>query len=152
MMFQDTGRNHKPTPRRASAIAAFLILALAGCRTKDARPVEDLGGGRDVSRFVLTSIKGTRDGDRLAVRAVFGAAAGERIQADLHFTVGVPTSLKSGTWTGLGSGGGVKERSVTFLGGQSGPPSIGGRFDFLAPDGSPRYRVTIPLQELKDKL
>jgi hypothetical protein len=129
-----------------------MILALAGCRTKDARPVENLGGGRDVSNFVLTSIKGTRDGDRLAVRALFGGAAGERIQVDLRFTVGVPTSLKSGTWTGLGSGGGVKERSVTFLGGQSGPPSIAGRFDLLAPDGSPRYRVTIPMRELRDKL
>lgn len=139
-------------PRRAPAIAALIILLLAGCRTKDARPVEDLDGGRDVSRFVLTSIKGTRDGDRLAVQAVFGGAAGERIQVDLRFTVGVPTSLKSGTWTGLGSGGGVKERSVTFLGGQSGPPSIGGRFDLLTPDGNPLYRVTIPLRELRDKL
>lgn len=71
---------------------------------------------------------------------------------DLQFTVGVPTSLKSGTWTGLGSGGIVKERSVTFLGGQSGPPSIGGRFDLIAPDGRAQYRVNIPLQELKNKL
>ncbi len=133
-------------------IAALILLALAACRTKEYKPVEDLAGGRDVSSFALTSLKGTRDGDRLEVRAVFASAAGERILLDLRFTVGIPTSLKSGTWTGNGSAGAVKERSVTFLGGQSGPPSIGGRFDLVAPDGSPKYRVTIPLQELKDKL
>src|ERR1035437_9005825 len=121
-------------PRRVSAMAAIL-LALAGCRGRDAKPVEDIGGGRDVSRFVLASIKGTRDGDRLDVRAVFGGAAGESITMDLRFTVGIPTSLKSGSWTGLGGSGVVKERSTTFLGGQSGPPSIGGRFDLVTPDG-----------------
>jgi hypothetical protein len=133
-------------------IAALILLALAGCRTKEVKPVEDLSGRRDVSRLVLTSLSGTRDGDRLGVRAVFTGGVGERIQVDLRFTVGVPTTLKSGTWTGFGDSGSVKERSVTFLGGQSGPPSIGGRFDLLAPDGSARYRVAIPLQELKNKL
>lgn len=139
-------------PRRTLTIAAVILLALAACRTKELKPVEDIGGGRNVSSFALTSIKGTRDGDRLGVRAVYGGPAGEQIQLDLQFTVGIPTSLKLGTWTGFGSGGAVKERSVTFLGGQSGPPSIGGRFDLVAPDGSPRYRVTIPMRELKDKL
>ena len=139
-------------PRRVPTIAALILLTLAGCRERVARPVEDLSGGRDLSRFVLTSIRGTRDGDRLDVRAVFGGVAAESISLELRFTIGVPTSLKSGTWTGLGAGGAVRERSVTFLGGQSGPPSIGGSFDLVAPDGSPRYRVNIPLQELKHKL
>jgi hypothetical protein len=133
-------------------MAAMILLALAGCRGREAKPVEDLSGAADVSRFVLSSIRGTRDGDRLDVRAVFGGDAGGLIRVDLRFTIGVPTSLRSGTWTGLASGGDVRERSVTFLGGQSGPPSIGGRFDLVAPDGSARYRVTIPLQELKNKL
>ena len=133
-------------------MAAVLLVALAGCRTPEAKPGEDIGGGRDVSRFVLTSIRGTRDGDRLNVVSVFGGAAGEQISVALQFTIGIPTSLKSGTWTGLGAGGVVKERSVTFLGGQSGPPSIGGRFDLVAPDGRARYRVNIPVQELKNKL
>ncbi len=133
-------------------IAALILLALTGCRSKEFKPVEDLAGGRDVSSFALTSLKGTRDGDKLDVQAEFGGEMGQRIRISLRFTVGIPTSLKSGTWTGLGNSGAVKERSVTFLGGQSGPPSIGGRFDLIAPDGGPQYRVTIPLQELKDKL
>ena len=40
-------------------------------------------------------------------------------------------------------------RSVTFLGGQSGPPSIGGIFDLVGPSGAALYRVNIPVTELK---
>ena len=39
-----------------------------------------------------------------------------------------------------------------FLGGQDGPPSIGGSFDLLDPAGVGKYRVTIPTTELKVKL
>ena len=132
-------------------LAGAVVLLLAGCHTRIERPVEDLRGNGDVSRFALTSLKGTRDGDRLHVGAVFGDGSGGRIEVDLRFTVGVPTSLKSGTWAGPGGGGTVKARSVTFLGGQSGPPSIGGRFDLIAADGLARYRIDIPLKELKNK-
>jgi len=137
---------------RLAVLAALLLLPLSGCRNERVRPVEDLTGQRDVSRFVLSSIRGTRDGDRLNVQAVFSGNSGEALRLNLQFTVGVPTTLKSGTWTGPGSGGAVRERSVTFLGGQSGPPSIGGRFDLLTGGGAARFRVTIPLQELKEKL
>ena len=39
-----------------------------------------------------------------------------------------------------------------FLGGQDGPPSIGGRFDLLDPKGAATYRITIPTTELREKL
>jgi hypothetical protein len=138
--------------RRVAALAAMSVLVLAGCRGRDTHPVQNLGGGQDVSRFVLTSVRGTRDGDRLDVRAVFGDGGGASIRVDLHFIIGVPTRLESGAWAGLGGAGGVREQSVTFLGGQSGPPSVGGRFELIGPDSGGRYRVTIPLQELKNKL
>jgi hypothetical protein len=70
----------------------------------------------------------------------------------LHFTVSPPTHLASGTWSGLGGEGSVRERSVTFLGGQSGPPSLGGQFDLIGSDNTLQYRVAIPLQPLKDRL
>lgn len=133
------------------AAGALCLLLLGGCGAKQADPVEDLGGGHDVSRFTLTSIKGTRDGDRLDVRAVYSAGP-EELKIDLHFTVSPPTRLASGTWSGLAGDGTVRERSVTFLGGQSGPPSVGGRFDLMGRDDTPRYRVTIPLQPLKNSL
>jgi hypothetical protein len=136
---------------RSQIVAATSLMILAACARQPARPVEDLGGGRDVSQFTLTSLKGTRNGDRLDVQAVYSDGSGH-LTVDLHFRVTPPTRLESGTWNGLGNEGGVRERASTFLGGQSGPPSIGGRFDLLAPDGQPRYRVTISLQPLKDRL
>jgi len=48
--------------------------------------------------------------------------------------------------------GSVAERSVMFLGGQDGPPSIGGRFDLVDPTGVAQYRITISTTELKVKL
>jgi len=48
--------------------------------------------------------------------------------------------------------GTVTEQSVMFLGGQDGPPSIGGRFDLLDPTGVAKYRITIPTTELRVKL
>jgi len=127
------------------------LLFLSGCGARQDHPVEDIGGRHDVSRFALTSIKGTRDGDRLDVRAVYGDGS-EELTTHLHFAVSPPTHLASGTWSGLGGEGSVRERSVTFLGGQSGPPSLGGRFDLIGSDNRPKYRVAIPLQPLKDRL
>jgi hypothetical protein len=137
--------------QRRSVVITLANLILAACAKQPAKPVEDLAGGQDVSRFTLTSLKGTRDGDRLDVKAVYSDGSSS-ITVDLHFRVTPPPRLESGTWSGFGSDGTVRERSSTFLGGQSGPPSIGGRFDLFAPDGQPLYRVTIPLQPLKDRI
>jgi hypothetical protein len=131
--------------------AVISIVLLAGCSREPAKPVEDLGGGQDVSRFAITSLQGTRDGERLDVRAVYGDGSRE-LTVDFRFKVGPRTRLESGAWRGLTGEGGVSERSVTFLGGQSGPPSIGGRFDLIGPDNRALYRVTIPLQPLEDRL
>lgn len=132
-------------------IVLLLCLVLVNCSPKNYPPVENIGGGQDVSRFTLTSLTGTRNGDRFDARVILGDGAG-RLSVDLSFRVGVPVKLDHGTWTGLGAGGTVRERSVTFLGGQSGPPSLGGRFDLLGPSGDAAYRITIPLQPMKDRL
>jgi hypothetical protein len=39
-----------------------------------------------------------------------------------------------------------------FLGGQDGPPSIGGRFDLRDDAGAAMYRISIPTTELRQKL
>ena len=41
---------------------------------------------------------------------------------------------------------------VMFLGGQDGPPSIGGRYDLLDSTRAAKYRITIPTSQLKIKL
>jgi len=78
------------------------------------------------------------------------------LTVEMNFAIGSPTKLESGTWRWMRNNqlasGKVAERSVTFLGGQDGPPSIGGTFDLLNPDGAAHYRVTVPLSELKTKL
>jgi hypothetical protein len=127
------------------------MVMLTGCGSRPTNPVEDLGGTHDVSTFALRSLKGTRDGELLEVRALYGDDS-RSLRVDLQFKVAPPARLESGTWTGLAGKGGVRERSVTFLGGQSGRPSIGGRFDLIGPDNRTLYRVTIPLQELKQPL
>lgn len=137
--------------REVAALATVAYLTLAGCARPPADPVEAIGSSTSVSAFTLQSVQGTRDGERLEVRALYGDAA-QRLGVHLHFDVTPPARLVSGTWEGIGSQGQVQERSVTFLGGQSGPPSIGGRFDLVGPGNRPLYRITIPLQELKQPL
>jgi hypothetical protein len=83
-------------------------------------------------------------------RAVFSDGS-RALTVLLQFKVDPQARLQSGTWSGLGSEGAVTERSSTFLGGQSGPPSLGGRFDLMGPEGRAMYRVTIPLQPLQDR-
>ena len=136
---------------RLSRIIGLTALLLISCRKPPEKPVEDLRGSQDMSKFALTSLKGTRNGDQLDVRAAYGDGS-RIITVYLHFRVTPPTQLQSGAWSGFLSKGGVRERSSTFLGGQSGPPSIGGTFDLLGPDGQPLYRVTIPLQPLNERL
>lgn len=131
--------------------APLLLLMIAGCASRSTQPVEKLDGTNDVSTFTLQSLKGTRDGERLDVSALYGDGS-RSLSVNLRFQVTPPARLESGTWMGLAEKGLVRERSVTFLGGQSGPPSIGGRFDLAGPDNRTLYRVTIPLQELKHPL
>jgi hypothetical protein len=136
--------------RKLPTTFASLII-LAACGSGPSKPVESLAGSYDVSAFVLRALKGTRDGDRLEVHALYGDGS-QSLTVRLQFNVTPPTRLASGTWTGLAGDGEVRQRSVTFLGGQSGSPSIGGRFDLMGPDNRPMYRVSIPVQELKQRL
>lgn len=127
------------------------VALLAACGTRSERPVEKLAGTEDVSGFALRTLQGTRDGERVDVRAVYGDAS-RSLRVEMRFRVSPQARLEAGKWTGLRGEGDVKERAVTFLGGQSGPPSIGGRFDLLGPDGAALYRISIPLQQLKQPL
>jgi hypothetical protein len=126
-------------------------MLLAACGAK--RPlIEDLSTHQDLSLFKLHAIEGKRDGDRLAARALISDTS-SMLTLDLRFAIGSPTVLQSGTWQWTRTGqllqGGVAARSVTFLGGQDGPPSIGGSFDLVDAAGAAQYRVTMPVTELK---
>lgn len=129
----------------------ILCILLSGChRVEFVPPLQDLASHEDLSRFTIQSVHGLRDGDRLAAQVLISDSS-SMLTLDLHFAVGSPTTLQSGTWRWSRPGrlldGAVSARSVTFLGGQDGPPSIGGTFDLSGADGS-MYRVTLPTTAL----
>jgi hypothetical protein len=144
------------TPLLLRALSScFVVVLLSSCARTPKPPVEDLSGHENLSSFTLGQLRGTRDGDRLNTEAEFTDGS-SKITVKMSFTIGAPTKLKSGFWQQFKNGslmsGTVTERSVMFLGGQDGPPSIGGRFDLLDPVGVAKYRITIPTTELKIKL
>lgn len=125
---------------------------MAACGGTKRAAVQDLAGHDDLALFSVHSMAGTRDGGRLHAQAIFSDSS-SILTVEMHFAVGSPTRLESGAWRWPRGGqllsGGVVSRSVTFLGGQDGPPSIGGTFDLLGADGVARYRVNIPVTQLK---
>jgi len=128
---------------------------MAACARPPQPPVEDLTGRENLSSYTLTQVRGTRAGDRLDAEATFGDGS-STLTVEMSFAIGAPTKLQSGRWQWTREGrlmsGTVTERSVMFLGGQDGPPSIGGRFDLRDSAGAAAYRITVPTTELKTKL
>ena len=132
------------------------MLALVSCGSAKREPVEDLTTHQYLSQFTLQSVAGVRDGDRLQAQVIISDSS-SILSIEMQFAIGSPTTLQSGTWrwehTGQLTTGTVQARSVTFLGGQDGPPSIGGTFDLIdsndASSGVAQYRVHIPVTPLK---
>ena len=132
---------------------AFALLT--ACAKPPRAPIEDLSGRENLSAYTLEQVRGTRNGDRLDAEAKFGDGS-STLTVEMRFDIGSPTKLNAGGWQWTRDGrltnGTLAERSVMFLGGQDGPPSIGGRFDLLGPTGAAAYRMTLPTTELKIKL
>jgi len=134
-------------------LCCALALVLTGCGGSKRPAVQDLSGRENLSLFTLQAMRGTRDGDRLQTLATFSDSS-SILTVEMRFAIGSPTKLESGTWCWSRNNqlqtGTIVARSVTFLGGQDGPPSIGGTYDLLGPDNA-LYRITIPVTELKVK-
>lgn len=128
---------------------------MAACARSPRPPIEDLSGRENLSSYALAQVRGTRVGDRLDAEATFSDGLSS-LTVEMRFAIGAPTKLVSGQWQWTRDGrimrGTVAERSVMFLGGQDGPPSIGGRFDLRDAAGAAAFRITIPTTELKQKL
>ncbi len=136
--------------------AAGLLLFLSGCNAPKQPSVEDLNHREDFSGARLMTLRGARDGDILDAEAMFSGRS-LLLTVRMRFAIGAPTTLKSGTWVrthpdGTMETGSIAERSVSFAGGQGGSPSIGGSFDLLDAAGARKYRVVLPLLELRDRL
>jgi hypothetical protein len=143
-------------PRLGFLIPAGLLLFLGACGAPKQPSVEDLTRHDDLSGVKMMTLRGTRDGDILDAEAMFSGRT-LLLTIKMRFTIGAPTTLMSGTWVRTRPEGGVETgsisaRSVSFAGGQGGSPSVGGSFDLLDAAGTRRYRVTLPLLELRDRL
>jgi len=131
----------------ALLLTAVSVALLVNCGGPGSPVIIDVSDGREIPDYRLLSVTGSRDGDRLPVEIVLEGPHGS-LSLTLLFQVGVPTRLESGEYEwARDSGtfeGPVKERSVTFLGGQSDRPNLGGAFELLDESGKPLFRVTIP--------
>jgi hypothetical protein len=143
-----------PISRNSACVCLVSCLLISGCARTNRAPLQDPSGHEDLSRFTIQSVRGVRDGDRMSVQVLISDSS-SIMRLDLHFAIGSPTTLASGTWdwsrpryyVGFLKGT-VAARSVTFLGGQDGPPSIGGTFDLTDAGGYGTYSVTLPLTVL----
>lgn len=124
---------------------------------KPPKAVEDLSGHEDFSAYQVTQVRGHRDGDVLTAQASFSDGQGGAFLVDLRFAIETSARLESGKWrwikqAGFLRTGTVAARSVMFLGGQNGAPSIGGSYDLLDEKGVAAYRVNIPTTALEERV
>ena len=135
---------------RLACIAACASLLFASCQNASKPVIQRIRDGQALSSYSLHSMSGMRDGDNLRARVVF-AGDNSTLTMDLRFRLGVPTRLESGKYLWEQGNqitrGNVTARSVTFLGGQSGQPSIGGVFELQSSDVS-LYEIRLPSHEL----
>ncbi len=141
--------------RRLGALIGCLCL-LTACGAPKQPSVEDLNHREDFSGTRMMTLRGARDGDMLDAEAMFSGRT-LLLTSKMRFAIGAPTTLMKGTWVrtlpdGKMETGSISARSVSFTGGQGGSPSIGGSFDLLDAAGARKYRVVLPLLELRDRL
>jgi hypothetical protein len=140
------------SPKRLSLLVCSVFFLLSSCRNIEEATIENLQEKSTLTDYQMISLEGRRDGDRLPVRLVFEAPS-SNLRLDLLFRIGVPTRLESGQyqWERQDEvlGGRVRASSVTFLGGQSDNPNLGGVFQLLSASGEPIYQVRLPTSEVK---
>ncbi len=140
-----------PSKRLSWLICTWLFL-LPHCRNIEEATIENLPEESTLTDYRMISLTGRRDGDRLPVRLVFEASS-SNLRMDLLFRIGVPTRLESGQYHWERQDevleGRVRASSVTFLGGQSDNPNLGGVFQLFSASGDPIYKVTLPTSEVK---
>ena len=134
----------------SGALLALLLTFWMGCGPGELK-IETLPEGKALDGYRVESVSGVRDGDKLEARVLL-VSGSDRLEMQLRFRIGVPTRLERGRYRWSQGGeimeGTVSEKSVTFLGGQSDRPNLGGVFDLRSPDGVPQYRVRLPTVEV----
>ena len=119
---------------------------LGGSCTPGSPSLERFEGSEwiEVGPVVVESMSGQRDGADVRATGVFTHGE-DRMTLSLEFVLGPPARFVRGRHSSRIAGqfvdGPVSSESVTFLGGQSDAPSIGGVFLFENPRDGSRYRL-----------
>jgi hypothetical protein len=125
---------------------------LGACRNPEQAKIESISERTEIPAYVLQPITGNRDGDILNTHVTFTENS-STLRMVMRFRIGVPTRLEEGSYVWDQGDrvlrGAVTEISSTFLGGQSGLPSIGGTFELLSPQGERLFKVRIPVGEVR---
>lgn len=149
LTLRDLRANLDPTTfMRVRLLLCIVLFCCAGPREAK---IEALEGGKELGSYRKKLLVGIRDGDILRVKLVF-ADSSSLLTMNMRFRIGVPTRLLNGHYHWRHGGGilegSVRASSVTFLGGQSDLPNLGGVFRLLSPAGSALYKVTLPTSEV----
>ena len=133
--------------------AMWLLTLLLGCGSEKTAHLEENVEGAWLNHPVQSYlISGERDGATTTARATLEFGKSRRLHLELEVAYNPTPTLKMGRWIleGIGpSEGQIVAESVRFVGGQGEGPSLGGRFR-LDEDGSPRFRVELPLQPVDE--
>ena len=145
--FRDNGPFGMIILNRNPRFTLLLVSLLAlGCTPAGRLSIRRSRDGQELQNYQLTSATGARDGDRLLSEFVF-VSGPNKLTMRMKFLIGVPTRLESGNYQwnqdSVVTQGTVSASSVHFLGGQSGPSSLGGFFQ-LKSDDVTLYEVRVP--------
>jgi len=132
-----------------------MFLMIAGCVSSDYR-FERIDGDQSITLpFKFDSLYGLRDGDSVNVEARF-TDGHDFAQMNLALHLSPSAEFKSGTYRiNIGehsSEGEIEAESLSFLGGQTALPSVGGVFLLKDAQNRPAYRVVMPPTQVKRRL
>jgi len=134
-------------------VVLWLVAILSGCGAEKTAQLEEKVEGAWLQQPVLSYVmSGERDGASTKARATLEFGKSRRLHLELEVVYNPTPTLKMGRWIleGVGpSEGQIVAESVRFVGGQGEGPSIGGRFR-LEENGSPRFRVELPLKPVDE--
>ena len=125
-------------------LTSFLLVA---CANNDYRFERIDGAQITTLPFKLDGIHGIRDGASVNAEARFTDGA-DFLTMNIALYLVPPPEFRSGMYEGIIGGKMIKGRvdcpSITFFGGQSDQPSVGGVFILKDEQNRPVYRIRIP--------
>ena len=130
----------------------IMLMSMLGCANTDYR-FEHIEGDKSTELpLKFDGIYGVRDGALVTAEARFNDGA-DTVSVNMVLFLRPPAEFRSGTYQGVLGGKtiswSVECPSLTFLGGQTALPDVGGLFILKDEQGRPAFRVRIPATTLK---